>query len=111
MHATNELRKCTLDSSDDSAILAKVDKLLGCKYGLNSISRLTTTNSKNQIDKERRKVLDISLRKINKMNDANSSLRRSVLIKNTRAKLEAEIWDERVARWTHPPSVGVSKPV
>lgn len=59
-------------------------------------SRPTMISAKYRQKEERRKVLKISINKLKKIEDPESSLRRSVLINNTMRKLQRESREEKV---------------
>lgn len=59
-------------------------------------SRPTMISAKYRLKEERRKVLKISISKLKKIEDPESSLRRSVLINNTMKKLQREAREEKL---------------
>jgi len=84
----------------------EIDELLGTRrsYGWNSGSRPSMISAKYRLKEERRKVLKISVNKMKKIDDAESSLCRSVLINNTVKRLQAETRDDRTTGRTSPAS-------
>jgi len=58
-------------------------------------SRPTMISAKYRLKEERRKVLKISVNKLKKIEDPESSLRRSVLINNTMKRLQKEAREEK----------------
>lgn len=80
-------KSCTLD--DD------LQELYGSRnYGLPS-SRPTMISAKYRQKEERRKVLKLSMNKLKRIEDPESSLRRSVLINNTVKRLQREAREEK----------------
>lgn len=61
-------------------------------------SRPTMISAKYKQKEERRKVLKISINKLKKIEDPESSLRRSVLINNTMRKLQRESREEKLVK-------------
>ncbi|XP_071441089.1 translation initiation factor IF-2 [Hetaerina americana] len=61
-------------------------------------ARLTMISAKYRLKEERRKVLKISVAKLKRIDDPESSLRRSVLINNTVRRLQREARDEKMQR-------------
>lgn len=61
-------------------------------------SRPTMISAKYKQKEERRKVLKISINKMKKIEDPESSLRRSVLINNTMRKLQRESKEDKMAK-------------
>lgn len=95
-----------VESSENITIMDEIDELLGTRrsYGWNSGSRPSMISAKYRLKEERRKVLKISVNKMKKIDDAESSLCRSVLINNTVKRLQAETRDERTTGRTSPAS-------
>ncbi|XP_050542298.1 putative uncharacterized protein DDB_G0277255 [Daktulosphaira vitifoliae] len=95
-----------VESSENITIMDEIDELLGTRrsYGWNSGSRPSMISAKYRMKEERRKVLKISVNKMKKIDDAESSLCRSVLINNTVKRLQAETRDDRTAGRTSPAS-------
>lgn len=81
---------CTLD--DDMQ-----DMYSGRNYGLPS-SRPTMISAKYRQKEERRKVLKLSMNKLKRIEDPESSLRRSVLINNTVKRLQREAKEEKTQK-------------
>lgn len=88
-------------SNEDNATITRrtVDTLPGRRrYRRNSGSR--PPRDKNRLRRERQsKVFKISVNKINRIDDTNICMRRFVLIKNTGNRLQAEIGNDRIARF------------
>uniref|UniRef100_A0A1B6C7A8 SERTA domain-containing protein n=1 Tax=Clastoptera arizonana TaxID=38151 RepID=A0A1B6C7A8_9HEMI len=63
-------------------------------------NRPTMISAKYRQKEERRKVLKISINKLKKIEDPESSLRRSVLINNTMKKLQKETREEKLGKQT-----------
>ncbi|KAJ9595804.1 hypothetical protein L9F63_013007, partial [Diploptera punctata] len=61
-------------------------------------SRPTMISAKYRLKEERRKVLKISINKLKKIEDPESSLRRSVLINNTMKRLQKEAREEKLQK-------------
>ncbi|KAG8237920.1 hypothetical protein J437_LFUL017820 [Ladona fulva] len=61
-------------------------------------ARPTMISAKYRLKEERRKVLKISVAKLKRIDDPESSLRRSVLINNTVRRLQREARDEKMHR-------------
>ncbi|VVC41782.1 SERTA domain [Cinara cedri] len=95
-----------VESSENITIMDEIDELLGTRrsYGWNSGSRPSMISAKYRLKEERRKVLKISVNKMKKIDDAESSLCRSVLINNTVKRLQAETRDDRTTGRTSPAS-------
>ncbi|XP_049768703.1 uncharacterized protein LOC126106459 [Schistocerca cancellata] len=68
----------------------------GTRFG--SKSRPTMISAKYRLKEERRKVLKISIGKLKKIEDPESSLRRSVLINNTVKRLQKEAREEKMMK-------------
>ena len=65
-------------------------------------SRPTMISAKYRLKEERRKVLKISISKLKKIEDPESSLRRSVLINNTMKRLQREAREEKMLKSQQP---------
>nr|CAD7442249.1 unnamed protein product [Timema bartmani] len=66
--------------------------------GIVTKARPTMISAKYRLKEERRKVLKISINKLKKIEDLKSSLRRSVLIKNTMKRLQKEAKEEKLQK-------------
>ncbi|KAF6205162.1 hypothetical protein GE061_019329 [Apolygus lucorum] len=75
------------------------DDMFGRSYGTSFCrSRPTMISAKYRAKEERRKVLKISINKLKKIEDPESSLRRSVLINNTMKRLQREAREEKMQK-------------
>lgn len=99
---------CSKDKADQDAALTVSDSVDKCcsidddlqelygsrNYGLPS-SRPTMISAKYRLKEERRKVLKLSMNKLKRIEDPESTLRRSVLINNTVKRLQREAREEK----------------
>ncbi|XP_065205229.1 uncharacterized protein LOC135835081 isoform X2 [Planococcus citri] len=91
--ATTTTKTCS--SSSSSSLDDDMQDLYGSRnYGLPS-SRPTMISAKYRQKEERRKVLKLSMHKLKRIEDPESSLRRSVLINNTVKRLQREAKEEK----------------
>uniref|UniRef100_T1I0S4 SERTA domain-containing protein n=3 Tax=Rhodnius TaxID=13248 RepID=T1I0S4_RHOPR len=76
------------------------DDMFGRSYGTSFCrpNRPTMISAKYRQKEERRKVLKISINKLKKIEDPESSLRRSVLINNTMKRLQKEAREEKLQK-------------
>lgn len=80
------------------------DSIFGCvRFGssngyINKTGRPSMISAKYRLKEERRKVLKISIGKFKRIEDHESSLRRSVLINNTMKRLQKEAKEEKLQR-------------
>jgi hypothetical protein len=77
--------------------------IFGCvRFGSNTFNnnkgRPSMISAKYRLKEERRKVLKISISKLKRIEDPESSLRRSVLINNTMKRLQREAREEKLQR-------------
>lgn len=90
--STNNNNSCT---SSNNSLDDDMQDLYGSRnYGLPS-SRPTMISAKYRQKEERRKVLKLSMHKLKRIEDPESSLRRSVLINNTVKRLQREAKEEK----------------
>ncbi|BES93872.1 SERTA motif [Nesidiocoris tenuis] len=89
-HLSNQNKSFSTDDDDD---------MFGRSYGTSFCrSRPTMISAKYRAKEERRKVLKISINKLKKIEDPESSLRRSVLINNTMKRLQKEAREEKLQK-------------
>jgi len=93
---------CGLVNHNNNNIQAKEedDEMFGTarSYTASFRNRPTMISAKYRQKEERRKVLKISINKLKKIEDPESSLRRSVLINNTMRKLQRESREEKLVK-------------
>lgn len=85
----------TSSSEDDVLFGTSSPRNYGSSFCSSGKSRPTMISAKYRLKEERRKVLKISVNKLKKIEDPESSLRRSVLINNTVKKLQKEAREEK----------------
>jgi len=85
----------TSSSEDDVLFGTSSHRNYGSSFCSSGKSRPTMISAKYRLKEERRKVLKISVNKLKKIEDPESSLRRSVLINNTVKRLQKEARDEK----------------
>ncbi|XP_059481149.1 uncharacterized protein LOC132200009 [Neocloeon triangulifer] len=91
-----------IDSSETTT--SSSDSIFGCvRFGstnayINKTGRPSMISAKYRLKEERRKVLKISIGKFKRIEDHESSLRRSVLINNTMKRLQKEAREEKLQR-------------
>lgn len=90
-------------SADDDLLFGTSSpRNYGSSFCSSGKSRPTMISAKYRLKEERRKVLKISINKLKKIEDPESSLRRSVLINNTMKRLQKEARDEKLQKHTYP---------
>ena len=85
----------TSSSEDDVLFGTSSPRNYGSSFCSSGKSRPTMISAKYRLKEERRKVLKISVNKLKKIEDPESSLRRSVLINNTVKRLQKEAREEK----------------
>ncbi|CAB3384560.1 Hypothetical predicted protein [Cloeon dipterum] len=91
-----------IDSSETTT--SSSDSIFGCvrfsstNSYVNKTGRPSMISPKYRLKEERRKVLKISISKFKRIEDHESSLRRSVLINNTMKRLQREAREEKLQR-------------
>lgn len=85
----------TSSSEDDLLFGTSSPRNYGSSFCSSGKSRPTMISAKYRLKEERRKVLKISVNKLKKIEDPESSLRRSVLINNTVKRLQKEAREEK----------------
>ena len=85
----------TSSPEDDVLFGTSSPRNYGSSFCSSGKSRPTMISAKYRLKEERRKVLKISVNKLKKIEDPESSLRRSVLINNTLKKLQKEAREEK----------------
>lgn len=86
-------------STDDDLLFgASGPRNYGSSFCSSGKSRPTMISAKYRLKEERRKVLKISINKLKKIEDPESSLRRSVLINNTMKRLQKEAREEKLQK-------------
>jgi len=85
----------TSSSEDDVLFGTSSHRNYGSSFCSSGKSRPTMISAKYRLKEERRKVLKISVNKLKKIEDPESSLRRSVLINNTVKRLQKEAREEK----------------
>lgn len=85
----------TSSSEDDLLFGTSSPRNYGSSFCGSGKSRPTMISAKYRLKEERRKVLKISVNKLKKIEDPESSLRRSVLINNTVKRLQKEAREEK----------------
>lgn len=84
---------------DDSDVFGPASsRVYGSSGGFVTKLRPTMISAKYRLKEERRKVLKISINKLRKIEDPESSLRRSVLINNTMKRLQREAREEKLQK-------------
>lgn len=90
-------------STDDDLLFGTLSpRNYGSSFCSSGKSRPTMISAKYRLKEERRKVLKISINKLKKIEDPESSLRRSVLINNTMKRLQKEARDEKLQKHSYP---------
>ncbi|GFG36106.1 hypothetical protein Cfor_08077, partial [Coptotermes formosanus] len=85
----------TSSSEDELLFGTSSPRNYGASFCGSGKSRPTMISAKYRLKEERRKVLKISVNKLKKIEDPESSLRRSVLINNTVKRLQKEAREEK----------------
>jgi len=86
-------------STDDDLLFGTSSpRNYGSSFCSSGKSRPTMISAKYRLKEERRKVLKISINKLKKIEDPESSLRRSVLINNTMKRLQKEAREEKLQK-------------
>ncbi|XP_021919287.1 uncharacterized protein LOC110829644 [Zootermopsis nevadensis] len=87
------------NSTDDDLLFGTSSpRNYGSSFCSSGKSRPTMISAKYRLKEERRKVLKISIGKLKKIEDPESSLWRSVLINNTMKRLQKEARDEKLQK-------------
>jgi SERTA motif len=105
---TPRLPTMKIDSANETTTTTTTttssDSIFGCvRFGssngyINKTGRPSMISAKYRLKEERRKVLKISIGKFKRIEDHESSLRRSVLINNTMKRLQKEAKEEKLQR-------------
>lgn len=88
----------TVNGKEEDDDIFGAPRTYGTSFCSGRPNRPTMISAKYRQKEERRKVLKISINKLKKIEDPESSLRRSVLINNTMRKLQRETREEKLGK-------------
>lgn len=88
----------TVNAKEEDDDIFGAPRTYGTSFCSGRPNRPTMISAKYRQKEERRKVLKISINKLKKIEDPESSLRRSVLINNTMRKLQRETREEKLGK-------------
>lgn len=92
------MRSGTVNVKEEDDDIFGAPRTYGTSFCSGRPNRPTMISAKYRQKEERRKVLKISINKLKKIEDPESSLRRSVLINNTMRKLQRETREEKLGK-------------